>query len=217
MAKLQKRKSKTNVLPPKMAVAAPIITASTSSVIPAAPVAPASIPGQFFGPPPPSHLIQWNTGLGKPVDDILSSIGNQIQTINNSKIFAGLMIIILNIASRFVQINLSKTMEAYLKYTFSKQILVFAITWVGTRDIYIALFITIVFIICSEYLFNENSRLCCLPESFTNYHVSLLDNVSDDEIKKAEDVLEKAKMQDKQLRWTKIDGPSSSSSEGNKY
>jgi hypothetical protein len=164
---------------------------------------PPQIPGQFVGGAPfPS--APWNTGLGKAVDNFLTYSSNHLQAINNSKIFAGLMIILLNIASRFVQINLSKTMEAYLKYTFSKQILVFAITWVGTRDILIAFVVTIIFIICSEYLFNENSSLCCLPESFTTYHVSLLDNVSDDEIRKAEEVLEKAKAQDKVLQWEKV-------------
>jgi hypothetical protein len=163
------------------------------------------IPGTFYGGLQ-TQPASWNTGFGKGVDTFLSYVSNKIQTINNSKIFAGLMIITLNIASRFVQINLSKTMEAYLKYTFSKQILVFAITWVGTRDIYIACLITIIFIVCSEYLFNENSKLCCLPESFTNYHVSLLDSVSDDEIKKAEDILEKAKNMGKDLRWSKSSG-----------
>jgi hypothetical protein len=163
---------------------------------------PPPIPGVYGGALPFTPAV-FKTGLGKSADQFLEYVANQIQVINNSKIFAGLMIIVLNIASRFVQINLSKTMEAYLKYTFSKQILVFAITWVGTRDIYIALLITIIFIICSEYLFNENSRLCCLPESFTDYHVSLLDKVSDEEIKRAEEILEKAKNQGKDLGWEK--------------
>jgi len=165
-------------------------------------VMPQPIPGVFVGGASP-FPVKWNTGLGKAADQMLSYCSHQLQAINNSKLFAGLMIITLNIASRFVQIKLSKTMEAYLKYTFSKQILVFTITWVGTRDISIAFFITVLFIICSEYLFNENSRLCCLPESFTDYHVSLLDKVSDEDIKKAEEVLEKAKSQGKELAWSK--------------
>ena len=86
------------------------------------------------------------------------------------------MIIILNIGSRFVTIKLSKSMEAYLKYTFSKQILIFAIAWMGTRDIYIAFIVMIIFTICTEYLFNEESRFCCLSENFTNYHIELLEN-----------------------------------------
>jgi len=137
-------------------------------------------------------------------NNIFQYLNNNAYAINNSKLFAGLMIIILNIASKFVTIKLSKTMESYLKYTFSRDILVFAIAWMGTRDIYIALFITFIFVICVEYVFNENSMFCCLPEHFTDYHVSLLDNnenVTPDEIKHAEEVLEKAKKQNPEIKF----------------
>jgi len=125
---------------------------------------------------------------------IFDHIHGHIENINNSKIFAGLMIIILNIASKFVDLKLSKNVELYLKHTFSKQIIVFSIAWMGTRDIYIALFITAMFTIGNDYLFNEESRLCILPESFTNHHEEL-DKVSDMDIKKARDVLERAEKQ----------------------
>jgi hypothetical protein len=132
-------------------------------------------------------------------DNIFSYLNNQVNVLNNSKIFAGLMIIILNIASRFVNIKLSKSMESYLKHTFSKQILVFAIAWMGTREIYVALLITFIFTICFEYLFNDDSAFCCLPESFKEYHIELMENadVSDEEIVKAKEVLEKAKKKNK--------------------
>jgi len=133
---------------------------------------------------------------------IVTHIDRVVQNLNTSKIFAGIMIIILNIGSKFVNIKLSKSIEGYLKYTFSKQILVFAITWMGTRDIYIALVITVLFTCLNEFFFNENSKLCCLPESFTNYHVEMLKNegmenntVTDEDIKKATAILEKAKAQ----------------------
>jgi hypothetical protein len=131
------------------------------------------------------------------LQNLLNKFNNNVQLVNSSKIFAGLMIIILNISSKFVNIKLSKSIESYLKNTFSKQILVFAIAWMGTRDIYIALIITIIFIVCVDYLFNEESKFCCLPESFTNYHLELLDDnkVTDDDIKKATEILEKAKKQ----------------------
>lgn len=144
-----------------------------------------------------------NAGSFKTTMDYLH---NQIQTINNSKLFAGLMIITLNVVSRFVNINLSKSMESYLKYTVSRQLLVFAIAWMGTRDIYIASFITFCFIIMSEYLFNEDSALCILSENFQDYHNSLSDNnksnddkVSDDDIAKAKEVLEKASKLNKKV------------------
>jgi len=137
-----------------------------------------------------------DTKLGKSVKDLLMYIHSHVTYLNGSKIFAGLMIIILNIASRFVTIKLSKSMESYLKFTFSRQILVFAIAWMGTRDIYIALFISIVFQFLFSYLLNEDSPYCILPEPFTDYHIQKADNeITDEDVKKAKEVLEKAKAQ----------------------
>jgi hypothetical protein len=122
-----------------------------------------------------------------------SNINSYIQNINNSKIFAGLMIIILNITSKFVNFRFSKSVERYLKYTFSKQILVFAIAWMGTRDIYIALVVTLGFILCFDYLFNEDSMFCCLPDSIIENLKELDDDdaVPEEEAKKAQEIVEK--------------------------
>jgi len=134
---------------------------------------------------------------------LLNSLHNRIQTVNDSKIFAGIMIITLNIVSRFVSIKVSKTMEAYLKYTFSKYLLVFTIAWMGTRDIYIALIVLAGFIVMIEFLFDEESMFYILPEEFKDYHISMLEDgeneevVSDEDIKKAEKTLERAKKQNK--------------------
>ena len=138
------------------------------------------------------------------VKSMFDYLHSNIQRINDSKVFAGLMIITLNIVSKYVNIGLSKSMESYLKYTFSRQLLVFSIAWMGTRDIYIAFFITFMFTLCAEYLFNEDSVFCVLSEDFQDYHSTLVDNetnnsekVTDDEIQKAKDVLERAKKQNK--------------------
>lgn len=140
------------------------------------------------------------------VKSMFDYLHSNIQRINDSKVFAGLMIITLNIVSKYVNIGLSKSMESYLKYTFSRQLLVFSIAWMGTRDIYIAFFITFVFAICTEYLFNEDSVFCVLSEDFQDYHTTLIDNdvansdkVTDDDVQKAKDILEKAKKQNKMI------------------
>ena len=141
----------------------------------------------------------------KFISDILDYLHEHIKRVNDSKIFAGLMIITLNIVSRFVTIKLSKSMESYLKYTFSKYVLVFTIAWMGTRDIYVATTIMLIYIVIMDYLLDDDSMFCILPEEFKNYHTELLENdgenedVSDEDIKKAEKILERAKKQDKQL------------------
>ena len=134
---------------------------------------------------------------------VFKYVHEQIQALNSSKVFAGIMIITLNIVSRFVNIKLSKTMESYLKYTFSKYVLVFTIAWMGTRDIYIALFIMGCFVIISDFLFDEESIFCILPEEFKDRHLSMLEEnesmtkVTEEEIANAKKVLDKAKEQKK--------------------
>jgi hypothetical protein len=128
-----------------------------------------------------------------------SDITNYLKNINDSKIFAGLMIITLNISSKFVNIKLSKTVESYLKNSFSRTILVFAIAWMGTRDLWVALGICLVFTFLMDYLFNEESMFCIFPEAFTDYHVNLLNDernckvFTKEDVDKAIEVLRKAK------------------------
>lgn len=107
------------------------------------------------------------------LNSIFEHFHEHVTNINESKIFAGLMIVILNIASKFVNFKFGPTAEKYLKYTFSRQILVFAMTWMGTRDIYIATILTLVFILFFDVLFNEDSRFCILPENLKEYYQNL--------------------------------------------
>lgn len=150
--------------------------------------------------------------LLKAANNLFTYVNTNILALNQSKIFAGIMIVILNIASKFVTINVSKTMESYLKYTFSRDILVFAITWMGTRDIYTALLMTLCFIIIVDFLMNEESGFCVLPESFTDYHLSKLESncPTPEEVVKAKATIElaekcqKEKEQDTLLETKKI-------------
>uniref|UniRef100_A0A6C0HUR1 Uncharacterized protein n=1 Tax=viral metagenome TaxID=1070528 RepID=A0A6C0HUR1_9ZZZZ len=138
-----------------------------------------------------------NTFFGGAASRIYS-IGNyvhqQLLGINTSKIFAGLVVITLNISSKFVTIKMSKTMESYLKFTFSRDILIFCIVWMGSRDIYIAFCVTLLFILFMDYLLNEDSSLCILPEKFTNHHLEMIDNQNPtpEEIQNAKQILERA-------------------------
>ena len=106
-------------------------------------------------------------------DSFFKDMHNRILDLNTSKMFAGLMIIVLNIASKFVTFKFGKTTEMYLKYTFSRQILIFAMAWMGTRDIYIATGLTLIFIVLFDFLFNENSSLCVLPNELKEYYQNI--------------------------------------------
>jgi len=155
------------------------------------------------GAAPPQPKYSKKKTLLAQVYNIFHFLNNKVTALNSSKIFAGIMIIILNISSKFVTIKMSKSMESYLKYTFSRDILVFAIVWMGTRDIYIALFMTLLFIFCIDFLFNENSMFCCLPENFTNYHTELLDSnsksLTQSDVDQLKTILDKINVNDLQV------------------
>jgi hypothetical protein len=124
-------------------------------------------------------------------------VHNHILFLNNSKFFAGIIMILLNIGSKFISIQFSKSTEEYLKMNVTKQILVFSMAWMGTRDIYTALVLTAVFTILSDHLFNEESPYCIVPEKYKVLNKLVDTNsdgiVSEQEISSAIAVLEKAK------------------------
>lgn len=140
------------------------------------------------------------------IGNALNYMNSHVMYLNNSKFFAGVIMILLNVGSKFIAIQFSKSTEEYMKFSLSKQLLVFAMAWMGTRDIYISLGLTAVFTILSDHLFNEESSLCVVPPEYRVLH-KLIDTdgdgeVSDMELSAAIAVLEKAK-RDKQRKMQK--------------
>ena len=127
----------------------------------------------------------------------IAFVHNHIMFLNNSKFFAGVVMILLNIGSKFISIQFSKSTEEYLKMNVTKQLLVFAMAWMGTRDIYTSLVLTAVFTILSDHLFNEESPYCCVPQKFRILAKIIDDNndgiISEQDINNAITILEKAR------------------------
>jgi len=118
---------------------------------------------------------------------------------DSTKLFAGMMMIMLNIGSKYVVIKLSKNQETYMKNYVGREILIFAICWMGTRDIITSIGLTAAFFILSEHVFNENSKFCVLPKKYKELQ-SVIDTnndgvISEKEIEEAVAILTKAKTQ----------------------
>ncbi len=128
---------------------------------------------------------------------ILGYLNKHVKKLNNSKFFAGLVMILMNIGSKYITLNLSKSQESYLKYAVSRQLLIFSVAWMATKDIITSLVLTTVFVILANYLFNENSRFCVLPKKFKDMKQLIDTNndgvVSDKELQDAMKILAKAK------------------------
>ena len=93
------------------------------------------------------------------------NINNFFNNISTNKLFIGLMMIFMNIGSRYIEIKLTKGQEMIFK-NIAREVLIFTIAFMGSRDIFIALIITAIFIILSNFVFNENSRYCIMPEKY---------------------------------------------------
>ena len=78
-----------------------------------------------------------------------------------------------------------------------RELIIFSIAWMGTRDIYIAITLTAAFVILADFLLNGKSSMCVLSDKYTKITVDTNNDgvISDLEINKAIQVLERAKKQ----------------------
>lgn len=121
-----------------------------------------------------------------------------LKPIETNKLFIGMMMIIMNISSRYIELKFTKGQEALVR-NVAREIFIFVVAFVATREIVSALIITAVFIILANFVFNENCKYNILPKRYKNL-VNEMDfnkdgKVSDAEIKKATEILKKAKEQ----------------------
>ena len=140
------------------------------------------------------------------LENPMGFIHDHVGFLNNSKFFAGIVMILLNVGSKVVSIQFSKSTEEYLKSSLTRQLLIFAMAWMGTRDIYVALALTAIFVVLSDHLFNEESDYCVVPHHYRVLNKIMDTNgdgiVSDSELNNAIMTLEKAK-REKQRKMQK--------------
>jgi len=122
-----------------------------------------------------------------------------LQSINDSKFLLGIMMLLLNVGSKYIELGFSKTQEQALRNGLGRELLIFAIVFMATHDIIMSILMTAAFIILSDYLFNEKSKLCIIPAQLKRIS-SVIDTnkdgfISPEEEKKALDTLRKAEEQ----------------------
>jgi len=95
-----------------------------------------------------------------------------IELLNNSKIFSGIVMILLNIGSKYVSIDISKAQEKFLSSNIIRKFLIFTIVFTATRDIIISIFLTMFFIILNKYILNEDCVVSLIPKYMKSNEVT---------------------------------------------
>ena len=128
-------------------------------------------------------------------------ISKVINSLNTSPFLAGLAMIILNIGSKYIEIGLSKTQEQAIRNSIAREVLIFTIVFVGTKDVVMSILMTAAFIIMADFLLNANSRYCICPSYMRRLAMEVDlngdDVISEQEEEKAIEILRKAKEQKK--------------------
>ena len=120
------------------------------------------------------------------------NLNSIIQNINKNQYITGIAVLILNVVSKYVQINLTRSQENFIKSAFTRELLIFTILFTSTRDLIKSFYLTAVFIFLSSTVFNEKSNYCLIPEKYLIYEDILDFNndniVSENEVEKAKNI-----------------------------
>ena len=122
----------------------------------------------------------------------ISIFESTIQSLNQSKYFYGILMILLNIGAKYIEIDIPKHHKKILSSKLIRRILIFTVAFIATRDFVVSLVITAAFIILVLNLFNNESQYCILPKSFRELDLNNDGEISPEEIKKAYETLKKA-------------------------
>lgn len=123
---------------------------------------------------------------------MLDNVFNIANSLNQSKYFAGIMMILLNLGSRFLISELSETQEQFLNNVIIRRFAVFTMAFIATRDVIVALTLTGVFILLVSNLFNENSNYCIIGKP-----KRLFKTISKNDFDKAKKIIELYQLQQK--------------------
>ena len=115
--------------------------------------------------------------------------------LNNSKYFAGIMMLVLNLGSRFLIMELSQNQEQILSNKIIRRFVLFSVVFAATKDIWVSLVLTATFIVLVSGLFNENSDYCVVSKRKYFKEITKIDYEKAQQIIKLYDIQQKEKVE----------------------
>jgi hypothetical protein len=96
------------------------------------------------------------------------AISATLMALSGNPYIIGIFYMFLNLGGRFLSLELTKRQEWFLSQPYVRPFILFAVLFIATRNLAVALY-TSIFILAVLWLFaNENSVLCLIPSWRTN-------------------------------------------------
>lgn len=111
-----------------------------------------------------------------------------IHSINNNTYIYGILMILLNMGSKYIEMDLVNNHREFLSSTVLRRLLIFTMAFIATRDIVASLIITAAFIIIVLNLFNTESDYCIINKK----NKPLTEQITPEQIENAYNILKKA-------------------------
>ena len=121
-------------------------------------------------------------------------------SLNSSKYFSGITMILLNLGSRYLGSELSLTHEGILSSVLFRRILIFVVFFTATRDVVVSLIMTICFIIIISIFSHDQSKYCLIPKKYRIYEEDRQIEITQKDIENAKKILKLAEERKKNLK-----------------
>jgi len=91
-----------------------------------------------------------------------------IDVLNNSKIFVGCIMLLMNLGGRYIANELPSNIDQILNRKWVRILIICSIIFVATRDIKISILLTLLFVLLFKFLLDNSSKFCILESSNNN-------------------------------------------------
>lgn len=95
----------------------------------------------------------------------IASVSASLGYLNNSRLFSGIAMIIMNLGSRYIITDLTKAHEKFMTSRIFKKVILFSMFFVGTRDVLLSCILTFAFTVTVNGFLNETRKYNLLPKS----------------------------------------------------
>lgn len=88
--------------------------------------------------------------------------------LNNSKIFVGCIMLLMNLGGRYISHELPSNIDEILNRKWVRILIISSIIFVATRDIKISILLTLLFVLVFKFLLDNSSKFYILDSKVTS-------------------------------------------------